>query len=245
MTSQHSTHASASAMRRGFSLIELLVVITIIAVLAGMLLPTMSMVRNVARQMVCTTNLRQLQLANIGYTVDWDGVYVPQFRYDTPTNAMTSWWPTNADLIRNYSGGLTTDRTKLPKRLCCPVSRKPSEVVPSSTTSQFEVSYAMSDTKYYQPAWPPPMEFWGYNSQSMRHPGEKLAFVDALSFDLVYSQSSPTAYFVGGLPLPEGVGNAVVAYRHRGRANVAWYDGHVSGELPKVVFTSGIWDPRF
>lgn len=59
---------------RGFSLIELLVTVAVIAVLAGLLMPAMGMVRSKARAMACTNNLRQVGLATVAYANDNDGL---------------------------------------------------------------------------------------------------------------------------------------------------------------------------
>ena len=60
----------------GFTLIELLVVISIIAILAAMLLPAIGLVREVAKQSRCASNLRQVGLAVMAYTGEWDS-YLP------------------------------------------------------------------------------------------------------------------------------------------------------------------------
>ena len=53
---------------RGFTLIELLVVISIIAILAGMLLPVIGVVREMARQAQCGKNQSQILGAMVAYS---------------------------------------------------------------------------------------------------------------------------------------------------------------------------------
>ena len=62
--------------KAGFTLIELLVVISIIALLVSILVPALSKAKIQARQVVCSSNLRQLHLANTCYAMANDGYYV-------------------------------------------------------------------------------------------------------------------------------------------------------------------------
>lgn len=60
--------------RRGFTIVELLVVIGIIAVLIALLLPTLMKARDAVRQVQCASNLRQVQQCVFYYATRHQGV---------------------------------------------------------------------------------------------------------------------------------------------------------------------------
>lgn len=60
---------------RGFTLIELLVVIAIIAILAAILFPVFAQARTAAKKTVAISNQKQISLAVVMYTADYDDTY--------------------------------------------------------------------------------------------------------------------------------------------------------------------------
>ena len=89
--------------RRGFTLIELLVVIAIIAILAAILFPVFAKAREKARQTSCLSNMKQINLAVLMYTSDYDETY-PGVRMCYQVNGVgVSWRRLVVPYIRNQS----------------------------------------------------------------------------------------------------------------------------------------------
>ena len=69
--------------RNAFTLIELLVVIAIIAILAAILFPVFAQAREKARQTSCMSNMKQLGIAVLSYTQDYDET-LPMMTHGSP-----------------------------------------------------------------------------------------------------------------------------------------------------------------
>jgi prepilin-type N-terminal cleavage/methylation domain-containing protein len=90
--------ACARGKGAGFTLIELLVVIAIIAILAAILFPVFAKARDKARQTMCMSNMKQIGMALVQYSQDWDEAH-PGVWFG-PVNA--SPWSRPSDDTRFY-----------------------------------------------------------------------------------------------------------------------------------------------
>jgi len=99
--------------KKGFTLIELMIVIAIIAILAAVLVPNFMRAREASRLTACKSNLKNISTAAETYSNDFDGLYPGNTTFnDVSSNS-------GADSLK------TLANTYIGKTLNCPAAAKP------------------------------------------------------------------------------------------------------------------------
>jgi len=229
---------------KAFTLIELLVVISIIAILTAILMPALGAARSGSRALACKSNLRQLLIANIGYATENDGFYVPAAS-DMWDNAGLHRWHGQRDALDEpfdslrgpLIGYLADGRVKE-----CPL--KMEFVKRQDWNTNFEqggggygynMTYIGSRTSQSTAgsiqAWKDSYAMTARMTE-IAASARTLMFADtAMANDgkslIEYSFAEPPFTVCNGRPVTDFYMSPSIHFRHSGRANAGWADGHV------------------
>ncbi|OGV75086.1 MAG: hypothetical protein A3K19_00810 [Lentisphaerae bacterium RIFOXYB12_FULL_65_16] len=136
-----TTACTRSERRTRFTLVELLVVISIIAVLASMLMPALAKSKETSRRAVCKSNLRQYSVAFTLYCDEADDYF--------PVPYWTAWYQVFPYLgITKDAAGKWVDPQGL---LLCPTDSTPAPVGSGHPGDRINISYGWN---YALPGWP-------------------------------------------------------------------------------------------
>ncbi len=194
-----------------FTLIELLIVVAIIAILAGMLLPALNAARDKAKAIQCSGNFSSIGKAAMMYAADWHDYLPPGSNGDNSSdpNRKRLWGTGNTGAIAEYLNCVNDPILigyvdwPLRSKLACPADSK--------QTDHYTLGYNMQlNNQVYR------KEHGIHKLGRWKQPTRTMLALDAETSEVQYNQT--------------------LIYRHNTRTNVLFGDAHVitlrNGQIP-------------
>lgn len=219
--------------RKGFTLLELLVVVGIIVALFALLMPVVGRAEEQARSLRCTNNLRQLGQAFISYVAANDNTF-PAPAVNQRPDDWFYWHPgrdKNQSRVVPYLGGTFNDSFFL-----CP-SDDPS--ARTSVNNNYRWSYTVNEKicGYYQPS---------LKLRQIKKPNHTILIIDESSATVDDGCWAPQNYASDKRNLLSDrhvLSSELRNDPNAGRGNVTFADGHSESIERKDSFNPQYFDP--
>lgn len=239
---------STDADQPGFSLLEVLVVVGMMAILASVLLPGLSAARQHAAAVMCSSNIQQIIRANGYYAEDHNGVYCPG----------ASDFRANRDRWhgRRERAGQPFESTSGPLASFLGPDREVRECprFPARELAQEGGGFERGNGGYgYNNAYlgvrlrrAPTGEHTVETDRAgalvgrVARPADTIMFADSAFAGqalIEYSFAEPRFH----PQYPTYRADPSIHFRHRSRANVGWCDGHVDAQRRTFSWSSGLY----
>ncbi len=230
----------------GFTLTELLIVIAIIAVLAGLLLPVLANARDSARTAQCCSNLKQMNTIAELYSAASDNYLPPQY-FPADSSSPQDWtrqgkpqpgkWPASSTFVAGATGAFPMFTHEFFFALTGDLAEMTIWRCPAHTPSdQMKPYYAGGRLSNLPAGWPLWQDKW-YVSSYMTHP----CFLPAKQGcrgdfpGLLYERRGATPLTIEKLVKSYGAGSNYAASQH-----VLYLEGH--GRWPGGAFVNwNVW----
>lgn len=214
-----------------FTLIELLIVISIIAILASLLLPALQQVKEKARKIQCTSNLRQLNTAFNYYLNDY-GIFPTPYMFGDDKFKYIAAYGTYFEFIPSYlpRGILVSEYTFKNQIYYCPSRR-----IFNSNTKW--ANYGYNNEVGYRNAK-------AARPSNQQYPSKTLLLCDRTYIDGV-SQGLPWyASASSGNQLAIDTWREA-GKRHNGYINIIYIDGHTGNMKASDIYILSVFDQLF
>lgn len=213
-------HQAMHSRRQGFSLVEVILAVTILCILIALLLPMFSKIRTASESAVCQANLRQLGAGALLFINDHNGELPHSQISNSVTNVRTP--GIREYVLPEYNSGFNKDQDTV---YTCPTLQKG----PYPSGNDFHRNYSVNGHMFSESGLGEEERTYGTvsNMRDVLYPAQAVLYMDGRCTGSITSAGkgySYGAYVRSAQWLHE---DKMVQFPHNNKQNVVFLDGHV------------------